>query len=108
MHCSMPKWHLTICQESQKVDEFSMGRPAGVPTKPKRALLALLDEKFPGWHPVVQMAEMANDGTLSTQDRFQAAKEVARYVTPQLKAVEVTGDEGGPVKVLVGWLESTG
>jgi hypothetical protein len=71
-----------------------MGRPAGVPTKPKRALLALLDEKFPGWHPVVQMAEMANDDTLSAQDRFQAAKEVAKYVTPQLKAIEHRDGDG--------------
>ena len=35
--------------------------------------------------------------------RFDAGKEVARYVTPQLKAVELTGADGGEVvfKVLV-------
>jgi hypothetical protein len=40
------------------------------------------------------MAEMANDETLSTQDRFQAAKEVAKYVTPQLKAIEHLDGDG--------------
>jgi hypothetical protein len=70
--------------------------------------MARLDAKFPGWHPVIQMAEIANDTTLEIDLRFNAAKEVAKYVTPQLKAVEVSGDDGGPVKVLVGWLESTG
>jgi hypothetical protein len=78
-----------------------MGRPAGVPTKPKRALLALLNEKFPGWHPVVQMAEIANDDSQTIDLRFNAAKEVAKYVTPQLKAVEVTGDETSPLQVTV-------
>jgi hypothetical protein len=67
---------------------------AGSPNKLKQSLLARLDARFPGWHPVVQMAEMANDETLSTQDRFQAAKEVAKYVTPQLKAIEHLDGDG--------------
>ena len=74
---------------------------AGSPNKLKQSLLARLDAKFPGWHPVVQMAEIANDETLSVQDRFNAAKEVARYVTPQLKAVELTGDTDSPLQVTV-------
>jgi hypothetical protein len=85
-----------------------MARPAGSPNKLKQTLLARLDARFPGWHPVVQMAEMANDETLAIELRFGAAKEVAKYVTPQLKAVEVAGDAGGPVKVLVGWIANTG
>lgn len=84
-----------------------MARPAGVPSRPKRALMALLDEKFPGWHPVVQMAEIANDQTVGLQDRFAAAKEVAKYVTPQLKAVDLGNGDGGPAKLLVGWLTSS-
>ena len=71
-----------------------MARPAGTPNKLKQTLLARLDARFPGWHPVIQMAEMANDDTLSTQDRFQAAKEVAKYVTPQLKAIEHRDGDG--------------
>ena len=59
--------------------------------------MARLDAKFPGWHPVVQMAEIANDESLSIQDRFQAAKEVAKYVTPQLKAIEHSGAIESPL-----------
>ncbi len=74
---------------------------SGSPNKLKATLLARLDAKFPGWHPVVQMAEIANDDTQTIELRFNAAKEVAKYVTPQLKAVEVTGDETSPLQVTV-------
>ena len=74
---------------------------AGSPNKLKQSLLARLDAKFPGWHPVVQMAEIANDEAQPIEIRFGAAKEVAKYVTPQLKAVELTGDTDSPLQVTV-------
>jgi len=63
------------------------GRPPGSLNKPKRKLLQILDEKYPGWHPVVQMAGIANDESNDLLTRFNAAKEVAPYVTPKLKQV---------------------
>ena len=65
--------------------------------------MTLLERRFPGWHPVVQMAEVANDPEAEPRMRFDACKEVARYVTPALKAIELTGANGGEVnfKVLV-------
>ena len=62
--------------------------------------MARLDARFPGWHPVVQMAEIANDETLPIQERFQAAKEVAKYVTPQLKAIEHSGAIESPLTAI--------
>lgn len=76
---------------------------AGSPNKLKQSLLARLDAKFPDWHPVVQMAEIANDETLSVQDRFNAAKEVAKYVTPQLKAIDISQDSDKPFRLVVQW-----
>lgn len=73
-----------------------MTRPAGVPNKPKRRLLQLLQEKYPGYHPVLEMAKIAN----TTDDQQLAAnmhKEVAKYVEPALKAIEHTGEGGGPL-----------
>jgi hypothetical protein len=71
------------------------GRPIGMPNKPTQALRALLDKRFPGWNPVEQMAEIAQDETADIAIRLNAAKEVAKYVYPQLKAVELaTGEEG--------------
>ncbi len=67
----------------------------GSPNKLKATLLARLDAKFPGWHPIIQMAEIANDDSQTIDLRFNAAKEVAKYVTPQLKAIELSTDEKG-------------
>ena len=79
-----------------------MARPKGSRNKPKRALLALLQEQYPNYHPVLEMARIAHD-TEDESIRANMHKEVAKYVEPMLKAVEVTGDEGGPVKVVIEW-----
>ena len=76
------------------------GSRKGVPNKPKRRLLALLQEEFPGYHPVVEMARVANNFDKDKDDkyiidsatRFNANREVAKYVEPLLKAVEIKMD----------------
>ncbi len=75
-----------------------MGRPAGVPNKPKRQLLALLREKYPGYHPILEMARIAHE-TDDVHLEANMHKEIAQYVTPKLKAVEVSGSNGEPLKV---------
>ena len=69
-----------------------MASRLGSPNKNKRGLLARLQEEFPNYHPIVEMARVANDPEADEQTRFNANKEVAKYVTPQLKAVDLTGD----------------
>ena len=69
-----------------------MSRPAGLPNKNKQALLKMLELRYPDYHPVIAMAEIANDKENDLPTRFNAHKEVAQYVTPKLKAVEHTGD----------------
>ena len=55
-----------------------MPRPPGSLNQPKRALVKLLEEKFPGYNAVVKMAEMANDDSNDLGFRFNAHKEVAQ------------------------------
>ena len=81
-----------------------MGRPAGTPNRPKRALIALLEEQFPGYSPVVEMARIATDPANDLPTRFAAHKEVAQYVTPKLKAVEVQLE--GQIDARIGWCDS--
>ena len=64
-------------------------RPRGV-SRPKRQLIQLLEEKFPGYNAVVSMAKLANDTSATNAERFAANKEVAKYMHPQLKAVDLT------------------
>lgn len=47
-----------------------------------------LNEHCPGFIPVVFLAKVAMDENNSIEVRVTAAKEVAKYVSPQLKAVE--------------------
>lgn len=52
--------------------------------------MARLKREFPNYHPVVELARIANDPENDVKTRADAHKEVAKYVTPQLKAVDVT------------------
>ena len=66
----------------------------------KRALIAMLNEVYPNYQPVLQMArhahlltEIANNHPDSGQaqlDAVTAHEKVAKYVSPQLKAVDLT------------------
>ena len=67
----------------------SGGRKQGTPNKDRKDLIDLLRDKYPEYHPVVSMADIANNPKESKNLRFQANKEVAKYICPQLKAVEV-------------------
>lgn len=77
-----------------------MGRPLGSKNKPRRLLLRRLEDLWPGYHPVVEMARLANDSTQPLEVRFAANKEVARYVAPVLQAVKVSTDTAGGSGVL--------
>ena len=77
------------------------GRTAGVPNGERKELYNLLHEKFPNYHPVIAMAIIANDPINDIELKFQAHKEVAKYVCPQLKAVEVTGMGGEAMEIRV-------
>ncbi len=92
----------------------------GAPNKNKQALILLLQAKYPNYHPIMDMAAIANndvacdvcDGSgfidkhtsepcenciggktvISMDMKFNANKEVAQYIVPKLKAVEVSGN----------------
>ncbi len=94
---------------------------AGSPNKNKQALILLLQAKYPNYHPVMDMAAIANDDVectvcdgngvvtikendepcencvngmtvISMDMKFNANKEVAQYIVPKLKAIEVSGN----------------
>ncbi len=81
------------------------GRPKGGKNQPKRALIALLNERFPKYNAVLEMAAMANDQENDQAFRFKAHAEVAQYQESKRKAVEVTGEGGGPVVVALDKLD---
>jgi len=84
-----------------------MPRKAGQTNQPKRALLSLIQEKWPNYHPVLEMADLANDPEADISLRFNANKEVAQYVAAKRKAIELTGKEGGPLQVVASLLDES-
>jgi len=77
------------------------GRKKGSLNKPKKGLLDMIQEIYPGYHPLLAMAAVANDISADDVMRFNANKEVAQYVTPKMKSIEVKGVEDGvPIQVI--------
>ena len=64
------------------------GRQKGTPNANKQELVELLNEHYPGYNPVVQMAGIAQDETVEMVHRVQCAKEIAGYIFPKLKSIE--------------------
>ncbi|MET0063216.1 MAG: hypothetical protein ABW176_13070 [Candidatus Thiodiazotropha endolucinida] len=70
------------------------GRKQGTPNKRTEEISELLKKKFPKYNPVVQMAEIAQDKKVDMNLRVQCAKEVAQYLFPKRKAIEVSPGAG--------------
>lgn len=64
------------------------GREAGTPNKNTQAIAEMLAEKYPDYHPIIALAEIANDKKQDIAIRLHANKEIAKYICPQLKSIE--------------------
>lgn len=57
----------------------------------KNAILAMIREKYPEYHPLVALADMAHQAGMEDRIRFQCHQTIAKYVEPELKSIEVKG-----------------
>lgn len=55
-------------------------------------LLDAIRERFPGYHPLVSIAEIAHNDSADLELRFQCHKTIAKYIEPELKSIEVKSD----------------
>lgn len=76
------------------------GRQPGSHNKLTTEIKQLIEENFPTYHPVLSLIEIANDLNNEVTIRLQANKEVAKYVCPQLKSIEVK-ENNGDTKIIV-------
>ena len=78
------------------------GRPKGrVNKKLSDSLIERIHEKYPDFCPVLEMIDTAMDPNNTPDLRFNACKEVAQYIYPKKKAVEVNSREGGTFQVVL-------
>lgn len=55
-------------------------------------LLAEIRKKYPNYHPVIAMVDIAHDEDASLELQYNCHKTVAKYIEPELKNVEVKQD----------------
>ena len=87
-------WKAGVKQEAERA-QVSTNR-----THKKRALISLLEDRFPDYQPVIEMAAKAHriseiadqrpGDSMAQMDAVNAHEKVAKYVTPQLKAIDLT------------------
>src|SRR5438128_8957355 len=81
------------------------GRTAGTPNRKTRDAAELL--RSLGCDPIEGMVRIAQDERHTPELRGKMFSELARYVYPQRKAVELSGADSEPVEVVVSWASST-
>lgn len=69
-------------------------------TTQRERILEMLQGKFPEYHPLMALAEMAHDAQIEPRVRADCHKSIAKYVEPELKSVEVKGDVKSDLGVL--------
>lgn len=52
-------------------------------------VLAMIRTKYPGYHPIMAIAELAHGPEVDDRLALDCHKTIARYVQPELKSVEV-------------------
>lgn len=68
------------------------GRLPGTPNRQTTELIDLIRCKYPAYHPVLALVDIANTSE-DISIKLQANKEVAKYICPQLKSVELKEDK---------------
>lgn len=72
------------------------GRKKGQICKNTLAIRELLDSM--GCNPIQGLANIADDPKTSRELRAKVLADLAKYVAPQLKAIEHSGPDGGPIQ----------
>ena len=80
------------------------GRPNASKAKFRFDLLAYAkkvakENKLKHADPHYTMIDMMIDRTVTADLRFQCAKELAQYLQPKLRAIEVVGEDGEPLVI---------
>lgn len=69
-----------------------MARIAGTKNKNKDRLLRQIQAEFPNYNALVELLKIASYSETSTSEKISCHTTVAKYLYPQLKAVEHSGD----------------
>jgi hypothetical protein len=77
------------------------GSRKGIPNKPKRRLLQLIQEKYPNFEPVLELVDIYHDTEQDYNVRISCLKEAIPYLEPKLKQVEVQSEVNHSITLTV-------
>ena len=72
--------------------------------KGRAAILEKIEGLFPDYDPVVAIAGIAQDPSVPLSVRLECHKDVAKYLIPQVKSVEITAEDA-PLAMEFKWQE---
>ena len=74
-----------------------------MPVSAGQGVLEMLQQRYPGYHPLIAIADIANSGAASEDIKlqFDCHKTIAEYVLPKLRAVEHSGEVNNSRRVIV-------
>jgi len=77
------------------------GRKIGTPNRKTTEIVGLILDRYPDYHPLLSLVQIATDLNNDVSIRLQANKEIAKYVCPQLKSIEVNNQQSEEVIIKV-------
>ncbi len=53
-------------------------------------LLSMIQERYPGYHPIIHVADIAHDNSVSTTVHLDACKVLLKYMVPDVKSIDIS------------------
>lgn len=76
-----------------------------IPQTQRERILAMIQDRHPGYHPLLSIAEIANDMDEDVRVRLSCHQTIVKYVESELKSVEVTAEIVEERRVIVSLFE---
>lgn len=75
------------------------------PQTQRERILEMIQDKHPGYHPLMAMADVANDKEVDVRLRVSCHQTIVKYVESELKSVEVKAEITEERRVIVSLFE---
>lgn len=64
-------------------------------SKKSNHILEMIQSKYPGYHPLMSIAEIAHaiDPNVTPELRFQCHKTIAKFIEPEMKSIQVSNTD---------------
>jgi len=76
-----------------------MGSPKGSLNKRTRSLEAMVKREFPNYNAIIELVKIATDEKTPRAEKVAANKEVANYLYPKLKSMEVRQESDNNIQI---------